>query len=72
MIVVGALAGLVAVSATPAPHDLPRINPMDIPYTPCGQQLTEINMVTINGDKCAQLVYADGSMNHLCDKPPQT
>ena len=58
--------------AQAAPHDLPRINPMDIPYTPCGQQLVETNMVTIGNAKCVQLIYADGSMNHLCDKPPQT
>ena len=67
LIIVGVVSSLMA-----ATHDLPRINPMDIPYTPCGQQLVETNMVTIGNAKCVQLIYADGSMNHLCDKPPQT
>lgn len=50
----------------------PRINPADIPYTPCGQQLVDVEMVQIGGATCAQLTYRDGSMNHLCDRPPNS
>ena len=64
LIIFGAVSRLMA-----APHNIPRMDPTDILYTPCGQQLIETNIVTIQGVRCAQLIYADGSMNHICEKP---
>ncbi len=65
------MASLYIVGTTFA-YGLPRINPLEIPYTPCGQQLIKVEPVAIGGSQCLQLTYADGSMNHLCKEHPQS